>query len=370
LAQAGIRPAVAATTANTDFTYPTNPDDLTGAWLADAIQRTSPDIEIVRADQSRIIWGTATKVFFDIEYRRRSDGTTGRETLCVKGAFDERMRNYYDLSVLYTTEAAFYRDIAPQVEMALPKCWLAIEDSKEGIVALEDIGAKGARFVEASESLTPDQCREVLDSLASLHAATWGWQAGRFPWITLGSGAQRGGNTAMMEGDRFDDLTRRPEVLPHLPPELSDRDTVLAALRRMWAEDDVSPGLCLCHGDIHLGQTYVDAGGRMGIIDWQSAAIMPWAKDVAYFIGGALPTDERRACERDLLEHYLRALEARGGPRIDRVSAWRDYRRQMLVGMVWPVVTENMQPIAAIATMSQRCLTAMRDIGTLAAFDE
>ena len=61
--------------------------------------------------------------------------------------------------------------------------------------------------------------------------------------------------------------------------------------------------------------------------------------------------------------------KACGGPDLDRAKAWRHYRRQMLIGMVWPVVTENMQPLACIATMSQRYLTAMGDLKTLEALE-
>lgn len=351
------------------YIYPTNIASLGEDWLIESLESFNPGLRVLSASQSDLIWGTATKVFFDFEYQAGDSSAPIRDRICIKGAFDEKMRNYYDLSVLYTTEAAFYRDVAPTLDILLPKCWLAIEHDNEGIVALEDLGSRGAVFTEASDTWTADQATQILDALARLHVSGWGWSAGTLPWVTLGSGAQRGGNTAMMAGDRFHDLTSRPEVQPHLPAELSDRDTVLAALQRLWREDDQDDELTLCHGDAHLGQTYAMPDGKLGLLDWQSLAVMPWAKDVAYFIGGALATPDRRAHERDLLEYYLRELKACGGPDLDRAKAWRHYRRQMLIGMVWPVVTENMQPLACIATMSQRYLTAMGDLKTLEALE-
>jgi hypothetical protein len=89
---------------------------------------------------------------------------------------------------------------------------------------------------------------------------------------------------------------------------------------------------------------------------------MPWSKDVSYFIGSALTVEDRRAHERELLELYLRSLDSRGGPPLDRHSAWQAYRMQMLHGMVWPVVTEQMQPIGVISALCERFLTAIADL--------
>jgi hypothetical protein len=92
---------------------------------------------------------------------------------------------------------------------------------------------------------------------------------------------------------------------------------------------------------------------------------MPWAKDVAYFIGGALTIADRRDHEQGLLKAYLDALAAAGGPAIPWEEAWKDYRRQMLQGICWTLVTEHMQPLEAIAVMNERYLTAIRDLATL-----
>jgi len=152
-----------------------------------------------------------------------------------------------------------------------------------------------------------------------------------------------------------------------MPDGYRDRDRVHNALRKLWELDDASDQLAVGHGDAHLGQTFIEIDGTPGLLDWQSVAIMPWAKDVAYFIGSALTVQDRRAHERDLLAYYLRALRAQGGPALDSHSAWGDYRIQMLHGMVWPVVTEQMQPIAAIAAMSERFLSAIGDLDPISA---
>ena len=51
---------------------------------------------------------------------------------------------------------------------------------------------------------------------------------------------------------------------------------------------------------------------RPVVVDWQTAAWAGVSLDVAYFIGGCLSTEDRRAHEPDLLTHYHDALR-RGG---------------------------------------------------------
>jgi hypothetical protein len=62
--------------------------------------------------------------------------------------------------------------------------------------------------------------------------------------------------------------------------------------------------------------------------------------DIAYFLGGAFPEEERRRIERDLLEDYRRQLVAAG---VDYATeyCWRDYRWGTLHGVL----------IAVLATM-------------------
>jgi aminoglycoside phosphotransferase (APT) family kinase protein len=135
----------------------------------------------------------------------------------------------------------------------------------------------------------------------------------------------------------------------------------------MWRHDDARADLALAHGDAHMGQVYFDPDGTISFVDWQSVGLMPSVKDVAYFLGSALPVAERRAHERDLIAHYVQSLEACGGPRLAITDVWEDYRRQMLQGIVWVVVTDKMQTNEAIAALNERYLTAMADLGTLEA---
>jgi hypothetical protein len=346
--------------------FPTNVDALTPTWIRLALSVRHPRLQIRAIKPQRVIWGTATKAFYELDYEGTPADCALPRFICVKGSFDERLRAYYDLGIIFVTEAAFYRDVAPQLGILLPKVLFADENGKEGVVVLEDLAARSVSFGDPTQAWTPEQVVRVLDVLAQMHATTWGWVAGDpLRWLTLGSRAQREGLRAMMSGDRFRELTARPQVRPYLSRTCSDHDRILQGFRRLWELDDQDPDLALGHGDAHLGQTFIQTDGSVGLLDWQSVAIMPWSKDVSYFIGSALTVEDRRTHERELLELYLRSLEARGGPSLDRHSAWQAYRMQMLHGMVWPVVTEQMQSVGVISALCERFLTAIADLDPL-----
>jgi aminoglycoside phosphotransferase (APT) family kinase protein len=67
------------------------------------------------------------------------------------------------------------------------------------------------------------------------------------------------------------------------------------------------------HGDFRLDNLLFQSGSpRPVVVDWQTAGWTGASLDVAYFIGGCLSIEDRRAHEPDLLAHYHDALCRRG----------------------------------------------------------
>ena len=59
--------------------------------------------------------------------------------------------------------------------------------------------------------------------------------------------------------------------------------------------------------------------------------------DVAYFIGGSLSAEDRRAEERTLVGEYRDALEAEGVRDFEWERCWLEYRRQVFLGILMTV---------------------------------
>jgi aminoglycoside phosphotransferase (APT) family kinase protein len=133
------------------------------------------------------------------------------------------------------------------------------------------------------------------------------------------------------------------------------------ALVEMWRLDDLAAERCLCHSDGHMGNTYFNADGRIGLVDWQGVAIAPNWDDVSNIIGGSMTIADRRAHERDLLRHYLDVLSANGGPRVAFDDAWLQYRRYHMHGILWAVTPASMQDGAKVTAMTERHMAAIID---------
>jgi hypothetical protein len=340
---------------------PMVPEELTADWLSAALGR-----EVTAVETSEIVWGTATKVRLNVSYADEPDAWGPPAALCAKGGFDERLRGY-DLAPAYLLEASFFGDLAPELDARLPRCWYAGLDPEhgQGIVVLDDLVATGCSFGEPTEAWSPDRVSAGLEVQARWHAQTWGSSPGNRDWLTVGSSSVRAA-AAVLLGSQHWEQHFAQEGAPALPASLRDSAAIKRAFEGLWSADDAGAN-CLAHGDAHIGNTYVDADGNPGFLDWQAVCLGPWSYDVAYFIGGALSVADRRAHERDLVNGYLDALASSGGPRIDAEAAWLEYRRHALHGFLWAVTPAVMQPLERVVAMAERHVAAIEDLDSLGA---
>ena len=74
------------------------------------------------------------------------------------------------------------------------------------------------------------------------------------------------------------------------------------------------------------------------MVDWQTAAWAGASVDVAYFIGGCLSIEDRRAHEQELLAHYHDALCRRGVRDYSLEQLRADTRRDTFAGILMAIV--------------------------------
>jgi len=93
------------------------------------------------------------------------------------------------------------------------------------------------------------------------------------------------------------------------------------------------------HGDFRLDNLLFQPDDpRPVVVDWQTAAWGGASADVAYFIGGCLGTEDRRAHEQELLAHYHDALRRRGVRDYSLVRLRADSRRDTFAGILMAIV--------------------------------
>jgi hypothetical protein len=338
---------------------PTTPEELTAGWFSDAL-----GTDVQEALVEDIIWGTATKVLVNLHYTE--PGPELPATVCVKGCFDERLQAMGSAaSDAYRIEARFFGDLAEKLPVALPRAFFTAitPHAYQGIVVMEDLRADGGSFGDPCTAFTPDQVAGALEVQARWHAVSSDVAKALAPWLCVGSPAVRAVAKVLLSQSYWDDYYAKPES-PTLPQALQDRERILRAFEALWNYEDAAADF-LAHGDAHIGNTFIRRDGTVAFLDWQGVCLAPWSYDVAYFITGALGVADRRAHERDLLNHYRSALRAAGGPVIDADECWAAYRRHALHGFLWAVTPPIMQSVERVQAMAERHLAAIEDLDSL-----
>jgi aminoglycoside phosphotransferase (APT) family kinase protein len=96
------------------------------------------------------------------------------------------------------------------------------------------------------------------------------------------------------------------------------------------------PPTVVQHGDFrsdNLLHGTVAGTPPITVIDFQTVRLGPPGLDPAYFLGSSLPTEQRRAAERDLITEYHQRLLAGGVQGFDFDACWAAYREGALYGV-------------------------------------
>jgi hypothetical protein len=320
------------------------------------------EVEIVE-----VIHGTATKVRIRV---RAGGGDAGGRLMCLKAGLEPHAEAMAPTGI-YANEARFFTEIRDRVSAPAPGwVWADFDpDSQLGAVLMEDLARPGVTFGRVTEPLGPDRVEAALHALAGFHAARLGADmSGEWPWLPL-SVVEPGASASYFRtlgADVIASELGKPARGAAVPDELHDPRRVVEGFWAWVATNRQGPH-CLLHGDAHVGNVYFD-GDRAGFFDWQTVRRGRPTFDVAYLIGSALTTAERRAAERDLVASYRDRLAATGAevPPLDRL--WWDYRRDMTYGFfAWLTNLDVFQPEEVNAATIARFAQAVLDLESEAA---
>lgn len=270
---------------------------------------------------------SGTSVKLRLSYRDPS--VSGPDTLVAKFASESAdARAFANAAGMYEREVRFYTELAGLVSVRAPSAIYARLNPNDGrfCILMEDLAE--ARIVDQLEGCTADEAALVMDQAAALHAGSWrhpGLQA--LPWLrgTAEATAQIAGvlpDFMDTYGERYGDS---------FGPAAIQAAEEMVELRDQWAAAAADP-ICLWHQDFRCDNMLFDAQSGaipLAIVDWQTIGMGRGMADIAYFIGTSLPTDVRRAHERDLVSHYHRALVAGGVEGYDFDACWRHYRENV-----------------------------------------
>jgi len=142
-----------------------------------------------------------------------------------------------------------------------------------------------------------------------------------------------------------------------------DREWLLPAWEKLRAYSDSLPH-CVLHGDIHLGNLYIEPDGTPGFLD-TLASRGPGMLEVSYHISGALDVADRGRWEGALVRHYLDELSRAGAAAPSFDEAMRQYAVFLLYGyMIWITTESHYQAEAVNTVNAMRSTLAMLDHDT------
>jgi hypothetical protein len=300
-------------------------EEITGGWIAAALGLPADSVTVVGSEAI----GTGQMSESHRVRLRYENGTLGPDTLVVKLASpDPTSRATGQGLGAYLREVEFYRQLSERIGGPTVTCHAAsIDDEGWFALVLDDV--VGAVQGDQIAGCTPTEARLAITALAELHAPVYGDAAlGAADWLNVASPLRQGLLSQLLPGflERY---------AGRIEPEHAALCERFIESVDAWTAD-ARPPLGLVHGDYRLDNMLFDASEAKPptVVDWQTVSWGPMMLDAAYFIGGCLSVEDRRANERALLDAYLAAMVERGARDLDPETCWEGYRRECFYGVL------------------------------------
>jgi hypothetical protein len=235
----------------------------------------------------------------------------------------------------YEVEVRFYAEVAPRVAVRHPRLLYAAVDAEEAwfTLLLEDVvGASQGDELAGCDATT---AAAAVRQMAGLHGPCWeAPDLAASPWV----------NRATPDSDAF-----TASIVTGVFPGFLDRYGDRLAPAHVALLEDFLPRLggwmarphgprTVVHADFRLDNMLFTPGDPAPVVvDYQTIGWGCGAYDLAYFVGGSLEPEVRRAHVDELLAGYHEALGEHGvtGYPLDELRA--DYRRECFGGLMMAV---------------------------------
>jgi hypothetical protein len=336
-------------------------EDLTAAWLTDALglQVDAVTSEIVGTGQM----GSCHRLFLT------GDPALPATVLAKIPSEDAGTREL--MAGAYVNEVRFYAELAPTVDIKVPRCFYAgMGDAGTFTLLLEDLAP--AQVGDQIAGCTPEQALGAVVNLAGLHGPRW-----CDPSLTTIEGMLPLG----AEMGEMLDITFPPAAagfLEMLGDQMAPEDVAtlqeLTPLAGTWIGAHADR-FALLHMDYRLDNLLFGADGTVNAVDWQGMSLGLPARDPAFFLSTGLLPGARREHERAIVAAYhakllTYATAENGLAGYSAEQCWDDYRWGMLqnpfitvFGCVYGSRTERGDRM--FLAMIGRGLAAIRDLDVL-----
>lgn len=305
------------------------PADLTAAWLTEVLGAgTVTDFTV-----ERIGTGQMSECYrIQLTY---ADVGAQPDSVVLKVAATDPVSRQTGLSLgLYEREVRFYREVAPRLSGPVAPCYHAAIDVYSGAFHVLLGDARPAVVGDEIRGATATQAELAVRELARLQGPLLGDAAlVDAPWLNRDTPVDQALIAQLYAGfvDRYGDRIA--------PQHRAVCERLVGAFDAYLArEADTLHGLV--HGDYRLDNMLFGAVGAerpLTVVDWQTVTWAPAMTDLAYFLGCALPSADRRA-QYDALLHAYHETLGQDVP-IGLADVREGVRRQSFFGVMMAIVS-------------------------------
>lgn len=308
------------------------PADLTADWLTTVLGAGT----VTQFGFDRIGTGQMSECY-RVSLTYADAATAGPESVVLKVAATDVNSRQTGLALgLYEREVRFYTDIAPGLPGPVAPCHHAAYNAETGAFDLLLGDAAPAVVGDEIRGATVEQATLALAELGRVHGPLLGNATlADADWLNRESPMNQVLLGQLWAGfaDRYGDA-----IAPEHRAVCERLVAVFDAYLDAESAADRPHGLI--HGDYRLDNMLFGQAGAdrpLTVVDWQTVSWGPAFTDVAYFLGCALPVEDRRAHYDALLRAYHEALGAQAPVDLDTV---RDgVRRQSFFGVMMAIVS-------------------------------
>lgn len=315
----------------TDVAVPIErPDDLTADWLTATLGAG----RVGGFTVERIGTGQMSECYrVGLTY---AEGDGPASVVLKVAASDPMSRGTGQALGLYEREVQFYSELAPDLGGPVAHCYHASYNPESGVFTLLLDDAAPAEVGNEIAGAAIEDAMMALTELGRLHAPLIGSTSlAESDWMNREMPVNQAMLTQLLTGflDRYGEAIKPEQRL--VCQKLADSfDDYLAAES---AEDRVHG---LVHGDYRLDNMLFGRPGSLRdltVVDWQTVTRGPALTDVAYFLGCALRTEDRRAHYDELLAAYHRGLG--DNPPLTLKQVHQGVRRQSFFGVMMAIIS-------------------------------
>lgn len=353
---------------------PSTSDEITVEWLNEVLCDSGVLAGApVRSFEREVIGGGAgflgelTRV--TLRYERPAPGAPA-SLIAKLPTRDETVRTIAQLFGFYEREFRFYGELAAQIELRTPRCYLSAMDVPAGhfVLLLEDLAP--ARCGDQLASCSQDEAKLALTELAKFQAAWWNSpRLDELSWLPAVDDPilrQVLGALYQQSWPFFVETYSR-----QVPAAIFDIGERFGASFNALADSLAPVPRTIVHTDFRLDNMFFDLadGSPFAVIDWQIVQRGIGCGDVTYFLAGNFPIEVRRKHQNELLRVYHETLVSHGVSDYSFDQCLEDYRRAALLMMIFLVTGRERVDITTYGDRAQILLDTMIERYTTAILD-